>query len=490
MAKTNGSSRLPVSTGRPRPKTGLLKPLPNKDTGEESSNNSTTVISTDAKFKSGPQVNIPAFSAGATGNIPKGQSQVPKKTEVTDVLFTQVMRDPTCRLAFEIVISMLMKMPWTIEGGDPEYNEALLKTLVARQEMMIRSTIRGLLRSGWRGFEVVYQVVETTQYIVGIKALKNSITTPLAYVDTGEFAGFENKAYNQRDSVVIDAEHCVFVNFDDEGTGDLPDPLLKTMEGPFVKWEKCDEGAQRYDAKVAGGFLFGTYPVGRTMYNGSETENDVIWNIMAQNIVAGGYAGVPIRIDSETNEPIGRDAWSLEHVSAGGGLQPGFIDRLKYLDALKMRVMGIPERTATEGQFGTKAEAGSHAEIAIVVNVGRLRILVKALNDGPIKSINMANHEDPEYARLVLGELSPDDRALFGEIFKSLMSDPIFGDEVATAIDTKALLKKLNVPTLSEEELAIKEAEIEQKKQENMLRQQEQFGEDKDEDDLDTEGTF
>lgn len=436
---------------------------------QPSTNNSTAVIPADAKFKTGPQVAVPSFSA----NKKKG-GKLNKRPEINKVLFDRMMRDPTIRLAVDIIVAMLMRQPWGVEKGDPDYNEQVMKMIEPRREMMIRSTIRGLLRAGWRGFEVVYGQVDSVDCIIGIKALKNDITTPLAFADTGEFAGFENKGYGQYTETVIDAEHCIFVNFDDEGCGDLPDPLLKSVEGPFEKHEKCDEGAQRYDEKVAGGFLFGTYPVGATAYSvegGAETDNAVIFQGMIAAITSSGWAGVPVKIDPETGEVRGKDAWSLEHIAAGGGLQPNFIARLKYLDALKLRAFGIPERATVEGQFGTKAEAAAHGDIAVLINLGRAGILLRAINDGPLRAINLSNHGDPDYCKLALGELPPEDRKLFGDIFTSLMGDPIFGDEVATSIDVKQLLKKLNVPTLSEEEIAQKEAEAEEKREE----QQKQF---------------
>jgi len=51
-------------------------------------------------------------------------------------------------------------------------------------------------------------------------------------------------------------------------------------------------------------------------------------------------------------------------MSATNTSQGSFIDRQKYLDALKMRAFGLPERSILEGSHGTKAEADVHADIA------------------------------------------------------------------------------------------------------------------------------
>ena len=48
----------------------------------------------------------------------------------------------------------------------------------------------------------------------------------------------------------------------------------------------------------------------------------------------------------------------IELLSDSGKGQQPFTDRQKYLDILKVRAFGFPERSILEGQFGTKADVG------------------------------------------------------------------------------------------------------------------------------------
>ena len=59
-------------------------------------------------------------------------------------------------------------------------------------------------------------------------------------------------------------------------------------------------------------------------------------------------------------------AWRLEVQGSAGGQQQGFVDRLRYLDSLKVRGMLLPERAILEGQHGTLAESQSQGDLALL----------------------------------------------------------------------------------------------------------------------------
>lgn len=400
------------------------------------------------RFKTGPQIVVsPDSSAAAGAKAGIGILEVSGRSSQTERRFKAMLVDPTIKLAIDVILAMLKRHPWNVEGENPQHCEFVEKQVMPYRDLLIMSSFFGLLQDGWRTFETVFEVKEALYAIAGVKPLRTSDTIPLAYEDTGAFAGVENTDTN--DQVVrIDERHVIFINFDEDGFGDLGRPLLKTAEGPFIKWEACDEGAQRYDKKVAGGFLFIQYPVGATAYSrrgGALTDNAEIMEDLAKRVESAGYGGVPVTVDPETGK-IEDGPWKIEHISAGGGLQPNFVTRAKYLDALKLRAFGIPERSTTEGTFGTKAEAEAHADIAIIVNMDRHARIIDSINKYLLEPLNTANWGNPQECRLVLGKLDPADRELFAQIFTGLMTDPLFGNEIAGRVDMDALLDKLNVP--------------------------------------------
>lgn len=409
-------------------------------------------IDEEPEFLTGPQVNV--MNSGGR-NISEGKGKTPtKETRLRnkEAVFDAMMRDPTIKLAIDIVVAMIKRVPWSVEGDVKEQCDHVYEQFNQYKDVIVRSAIRGSIRHGWRAFEVAFGTQSLDAYTVtGVKPLKNSLTQPLAYEDTGMFAGVTNKAVNGREEIEIDEEHVIFCNFEEDGFGDLGEPGLMTALGPYIKHENCDEGAQRYDKKVAGGLVFIQYPEGQTQFNGAKTDTGTIATAIAKSFQAAGYAVAPLPMDPDTGEPL-EASWKVEHVSAGGGLQPNFIVRLKYLDALKLRAFGLPERSTTEGTLGTKAEAEAHADIAILVNMSRAETIVDAINN-VLEPMNLACYGDKKATQFVLGKLDPADRELFAEIFKALMADPMFGAEITQRIDASALLDKLNVPAKSTDEM-------------------------------------
>ena len=400
------------------------------------------------EFQSTAQVTV---STGVSKDKSRGLIEQKMTSSRLEKIFEQMLEDPTIRLAIDIITAMLKRQPWTVEGDDDEYCTFVFETLEPHREMIIRSSLRGLLRNGWRAFEAVYELDPESKQIglAGLKALKNKYTKPLAYVDTGEFAGVENKGPKDKEAVLIDEEHVLFINFDDEGFGDLAEPLFKVALGPHLRWLSCDEGASRYDKKVAGGFLHVQYPVGVTPFagnGGAETDHAVIVQHIVANFEAAGYVANPVKVDPDSHEVLDV-GWEIDYISSAGGLQPNFVAREKYLDALKLRAFGIPERTTTEGTFGTKAEAEAHADVAVIINTDRHGWIIDTVNRHLVQRINMQNTGNKDECRLVLGKLDPQDRELFATIFASLMTDPVLGEQIASRVDSDILLDKLNIPT-------------------------------------------
>lgn len=404
----------------------------------------------EVKYLSTAQVGSSVGGGSTRQNVATLTSQTPQGLTNEVRTFDAMLKDPTIKLACDIIIAMMMRQPWSVVAKDDaneQFASDLLQQLNQFKETFLRAAFRGCLRDGWRAFEVAY--TDDQAGLAGVKALRTLNTKPLVYADTGMFAGVLNRGSGSDTTEIdIDEQHCVFVNFDDEGYGDLGIPLLRTAYLPYRKWEDCDDGARRYDQKVAGGFLLIQYPTGSSPYsglNGADTSNEVIADNMGQSFQAVGYACVPVVVDPDTGEPID-SPWKVEHISAGGGMQGGFIEREKYLDALKLRAFGIPERTTTEGTFGTKAEAEAHADIAFIINSDRHSRIAQAINDCVVATLCEANLTDPTACKLVVGKLDPNDRELFATIFSNLMTDPVFGEQIASRVDMDTLLEKLNVP--------------------------------------------
>jgi hypothetical protein len=405
------------------------------------------------QYKSGPQVYV-----GVEGRIKAKQSQ-----EHRD--FAKMLKHPTIKLCIDVVTAMAMKEPWVIECEDDDIAEYTYNQFEPYREKWIRSAIRGFIIDGWRLFETLNDIAATDklglkQTLAGVKPLKPENITILVNPDTGDFAGALFKGKDKQTETFIDPRHLTWINQDDDGYGEFGEELLNSVWLPWHKWELSEEGAQRYDEKVAGGFLHITCPTGVTPFGGSlePTRNELIAKQMAESFKASGYAITPIDVfDPQTGQVLPQvlEAWKVNYISTAGNMQPSFVSREKYLDALMLRCFGLPERSVTEGTFGTKAEAEAHADIAMLVNSERHKRIVADISTQALKEFNLANWGDAGITRLTVGKLDPESRALFGTIFTALMADPMLGDSVAGQVDVAALLDKLQVPVKVEESFAV-----------------------------------
>lgn len=432
-------------------------------------------------FKSGAQVvvNRNAFYPTVPGEDKdrNKKSTLNHVALVSDREFKRILRHPTVNLASRVVTAMLLSQPWIMEGDDDDWCNYAYSNIEPYRTMLVRSAMRGILMQGWRVLELAYDTIEdapiiggTQNTLVGMKALRNGLTQPLIYEDTGEFAGVYSTDA-KGNTVSIDTDHLIFVNADEDYIGSLGEPQLRDVQETFRKWEKCDKVAQRYDEKVAGGMLAIGYPQGNfdvDQGDGSTEKTNAadVAKIMADGAKGSGYLLYPRKPDPETGEYKDGD-WKLEHImSSGSGLQPNFIAREKYLDALMLRVFGIPERAVTEGSFGTKAEAEAHSAIAFLTNLDRSEFIMHGTNEGFVKPFNRACVGDEKACRLKLGDMTEANIALFGSIFTQMLKDPNSAVETYARVDIEQLMDKAGVPALSAEEQKKRQAELEAKKKE------------------------
>jgi hypothetical protein len=127
--------------------------------------------------------------------------------------------------------------------------------------------------------------------------------------------------------------------------------------------------AARYDRKIARAYLVLHYPsLGQGIdQNGAKLDNVYLaQRILDKLEAASGVAIGDIPSELAPGQDPNQTAWRLEVQGSAGGQQQGFVDRLRYLDSLKVRGMLLPERAILEGQHGTLAESESQGDMALL----------------------------------------------------------------------------------------------------------------------------
>jgi hypothetical protein len=176
-------------------------------------------------------------------------------------------RDPTIGLARQISVAPALRAPWianpVYDEADPAWIDYVDRYIIPLRTKFVRSAMLGDVDFGWRGYEVIFEEVNDDvlgqRIIPKIKTLKTENTWQRK-TEQGDFNGFLHNDVNKNQLFEIDVEHSLFINFDEEGTGDYGDPLLIRAEVPYDQWKATNEVANRFSEKVAGSLWVLHYP--------------------------------------------------------------------------------------------------------------------------------------------------------------------------------------------------------------------------------------
>ena len=380
----------------------------------------------------------------------------------------EIKKDATVRLVRQAVAAPMIHTPWTFKSNEKAPSEAkefIEGVFKHTRDWLLQGSIYGALDFGWMPYELVYQPTKNGQItITKFKQLLQDYTWILIYVDTGDFAGFTNwPVYNMYLStnraysgfeIEIEEKYAMNINLEVEGTDWYGISTSSSLDALVSDWEDVNKSANRYDKKVAGATWVVYYPVGMTPFNGVETANDVIATSILDTLEASGGVAVPDEIQewvSGLEDSIDKDIkgkWRIELISAQTSAQTSFNDRQKYLDNLKIRVFGIPERSLLEGTHGTKAEASVHAEVGLSTIDTKHRLIVNQYNQCAINKLLQLNWGEEavgsvwiEVAPLVSSRFS-----ILKDLYSRILQSPDLGVLEGQNLDIKAIREELAIP--------------------------------------------
>lgn len=401
-------------------------------------------------------------------------------TTLTENQIDALKCDPTISLVRELVISPAVSTPWTIKEKEntPEGARDLIERVFLKHRIdLIQDSFFGCIDHGWAPFEVVWGLdKEQNQIPIWFKKLLHEWTWILVYLDGGQFAGFINEPLNTGHSSIILESKTLNVNFEVEGTNWYGVSSLRKAKKIQVNWNDVNSAANGFDKRVSGAHWVIYYPVGTTKVDGVSKDNGTIAKNILENLKANGSTAVPDEVQEWMDDTLDKEMkgkWRIELLSASGNLNAQYTDRLKYLDNLKARALGLPERAVLEGKFGTKAEADTHAEAGIANIDRKHRLIVKQLNEGPVNNILRVNYGE-DAVNSVCIEVAPlvDARfSLLRESFSRMLQDggaleTLFND----VIDIRSMVEELDVPIIDGgEQPKIERPEFDQNQNQNLF---------------------
>lgn len=371
----------------------------------------------------------------------------------------EMRNDATVSLCRELVAAPILTAAWSIDSNDaapPDAKDIIDGCIQPFRLHLLKTSFYGCLDFGWQPYEKVFEHDEMTGKLLPkkLKPLLQDKTDIQIDPSNGSFMGFK------QDEILLDLDNSLLVNIDVEGTDWYGQPKMKSVEGAYDNWVICNNANVRYDAKIAGAHWIIHYPKGSTTINGLQKDNFTIATELLGQLQSSGSFVVPKFIEQfvgDANDAAGSDtAWKIELLSAMPTSNVAFIDRLKYLDAMKARGLGLPERAALEGQFGTKAEAEAHADFAISNMELRHQMMVQHYNWHLINQILRLNW-GPQYENTVWISVAPiTDMALqyIRKIYEAVINNADGFAAESLKLDMDAMRDRLSLPTMSQDAIA------------------------------------
>lgn len=409
----------------------------------------------------------PIQSSNATSpqvlSIPVFDSQLARGFfgEITPDRIRELRNDPTIAFLRETITSPAIHTPWNYietKNAPAGAKDFIEEQMEKHRIFLLQESFYGCVDFGWQGWEKVMTVDAKGFNVVSwYKQLLQEYTGILIFLDTGRFAGLNNSptvTTRTGKDVALPLQNSMIVNFEVEGTNWYGKSVFQVLNDIQKKWNTVDTAASRFDQKVAGSHWVLYYPVGQTRYKGVMTTNDKIAERVLATLQASGTTAIPDEVqewsDVDDIDDKIKGKWRLELLSDKGNSQQHFTDREKYLDNLKARAFGLPERSVFEGKFGTKAEAEVHADIGISNIDMKHRIIAKYLNLGVVRQLMTMNY-GPEAADSVMIQVTPlvdSQYNMLKDIYHMILQSP--GSQLAEMvnIDTKALRQKLDITSV------------------------------------------
>lgn len=394
--------------------------------------------------------------------------------------YRKIRRHPTIHLARQYAIAPTFLEPWSFVGDDESLTSFVEALLQPFRTTILRTAMHAYHDFGWKGYELVWEVddppselgdrVGPRKLLRQVKPLRNDDTYQRIDPNSGKFLGLRHTHQYTGADVYLTPEQSLFLNFDVEGIGEYGTGSSEIARESYNKWCSADEGAARYDEKVAGAYRICEYPTGTTMFKApgeseaKETDNAIIADHLLNSLKSSGQARIPVKVKKNpelTGESSKEKTWNVFILSAGGGAQPSFISRLKYLDALLLRSHGLPERSLTEGSFGTKAEAEAHGDAALLVIHQVHERIVEAVNQQIVDPCLSTNFNAPGAVEVQIGDMTKESREAAKSAFTSLL--PLIANEVVDSVDIESLIDAAGLPRSSVEQQSFTIEEVEEK---------------------------
>lgn len=364
-------------------------------------------------------------------------------------------RDPTIALVRMLIVSGPLAAGWSVEAkkNAPAGALDLIKEeLNPIRFLLVKSALLGCTDFGWQPFEKIFKIREDG--FIGIQKLKPLVqdeTEIRVIKKSGAFNGFYQRHIDEFDDVLLSRKFSLLYNFDVEGTNWYGSATMRNVESPYDRGEILNESSERFDEKIAGAHWKIEYPIGSSEYNRVDTDNFEIAQVIKGQLQSNSILIIPQEMERFVDNLNGArtdNPWNIEIITADSSAGVVLVDKAKYYDMLKVRGLGFPERSITEGRHGTKAEASEHADFALSNVKLRHDEIILSTNWHLVNQMLVENYGPGTEGTVFIksNELTDAKKRVLRELYMKVLTQPELVKQEIHNIDFDVLREILGIP--------------------------------------------
>jgi hypothetical protein len=394
------------------------------------------------------RVGVPGFSAAGLS----GFFAAPPGTYQT---YRQISSHPTAALVRGIIAAPIVANAWRFRKSGPDVPDEWMNFIAGVLTPLRQSIVTDALRAlefGWAGFEKIWDIVNGRRILRRLKPLLWDCTEIL--VDAhGNAVGLRNQPAGASAIDLTGSKFFLYV-FDSEAGNPYGRSRHENIRQAWSESEQIRHRLAQYMKKVSGLVVQLHYPEGTSRdAAGAERPNQWLGQQVLDAVSAGKSVMFPNGFaaggDPRTSYDLaGKSPWQLSTLEAGGAdHSPGMKLVLDYYDALIFRGWLRPERVGLESQHGSRADAQTHTDTALLDSELIDRDIAAALSRDVVNDLLVLNFGESARNSVSIdpAPIEPDSLGVLSDTLKSLLAAG------ATAqIDVPALLDQLSVPRNSQ----------------------------------------
>jgi len=375
--------------------------------------------------------------------------------------YRNMRKNPTIALARAVSSMPILTAEYSIKKDD-DVDDEILKFIQGQINNIWDILINTILYSmdfGFQSYEKIWELKTINgkqKYVIKkLKALSADNIKVLTDEVTGNFAGIK------QNNVEMAPDKCLHYVYDGEPGNYYGRSRHENIrEYAWWPWVQTSKNLSKYCSKVSGVIPIIKYPIGESRdKSGSLESNYDIAKAVLNNLGSGSGVVMPQEllpwVQDLARQGIDPDkfaAWQISFLETKGTHAAGFINTLKHYEVLMLRGWLIPERAAIEGQYGTKAEAGTHGDLANTIAELFFADILRHLNWYIINPLLIYNF-GTEYENKVWIEtagMDPRIMEFYREVLKGVLTSPTNIDLFQTWLDVNALMDLAGLPKAKE----------------------------------------